>query len=183
MKFVSCSLQGLLLAQLEPHSDSRGGFARLYCEREMAEAGISTPVVQVNHSFTRSRGTVRGLHFQHPPAAETKMIRCLRGAVWDVAIDLRAGSPTFCQWQAFELSADQPRMVIIPEGFAHGFQTLSDNVELLYLHTAFYTPEVESGFHCLDRRLSIQWPLPMAELSARDAALPDIPATFFGLTV
>jgi dTDP-4-dehydrorhamnose 3,5-epimerase len=183
VRFEPSRLQGLLLAQLEPRGDNRGSFARLYCEREMAAAGITTPIVQINHSYTRSCGTIRGLHFQHPPAAETKMIRCLRGAVWDVAVDLRAGSPTFCQWQAFELRADQQHMVIIPEGFAHGFQTLSDDAELLYLHTACYAPDQEAGFSCVDPRLSIQWPLPMTEQSVRDAALPNMPATFSGLTV
>jgi len=183
MKFDATDIAGLTLITLNPRGDNRGSFSRLYCAQELLSAGVDKSIVQINHSSTRLKGSIRGLHFQQAPAAETKIIRCLRGAVWDVAVDLRAGSPTFCRWQAFELRADHPQMIIIPEGFAHGFQTLTNDAELLYLHTAFYTPEKEGGFSCLDPRLSIQWPLPMTEQSVRDAALPNMPATFSGLTV
>ena len=183
MQFLDTDLAGLMWVTLDVRQDARGAFARLFCQREMASAGLPTGFVQVNHSHTARRGSVRGLHFQHPPATETKVIRCIRGAVWDVAVDLRAGSPTFLQWRAFELRADAPRMVVIPDGFAHGFQTLTDDAELLYFHSAFYAPEHEGGFHAQDGTLGIDWPLPIAQQSDRDQQLPSIPAGFEGLAV
>jgi len=183
MRFDDTDLPGLRLATLDARRDERGSFTRLYCSREMQAAGIARPVVQINHSVTTQRGTVRGLHFQHAPATETKFIRCVRGAVWDVAVDLRAGSPTFMQWRAFELSAENQRMVVIPDGMAHGFQALTDDAELIYFHTNFYTPENEGGFNVLDLRLSISWPLLITQQSERDRGLPFVPAEFRGLTL
>lgn len=181
MQFEATDLDGFKLVTLDIRRDDRGSFGRMFCQREMAAAGVSHAMVQVNHSCTAKAGTIRGLHFQHPPATETKVIRCIRGAVWDVAVDLRAGSPTFLQWRAVELRADQPTMVVIPDGFAHGFQSLTDDAELLYFHSAFYAPEHEAGFHCMDTRLGITWPLPMTQQSERDQRLPPIPVDFPGL--
>lgn len=181
MQFQSTDLSGLQLVALDVRQDERGSFARLFCHKEMAAAGVTHHIAQVNHSCTAKAGTIRGLHFQHPPACETKVIRCVRGAVWDVAVDLRAGSATFLQWRAFELRSDQPTMVVIPEGFAHGFQTLTDDVELIYFHSAFYSPEHEAGLHCMDARLGITWPLPMTQQSARDQTLPMVSPDFQGL--
>lgn len=183
MQFQATDLDGLKLVTLDVRRDERGSFGRMFCQREMAAAGVAHHIAQVNHSCTAKAGTIRGLHFQRPPATETKLIRCVRGAVWDVAVDLRADSPTFLRWRAFELSADQPRMVVIPDGFAHGFQTLTDDAELIYFHSEFYAPEHEAGFHCMDATLGIPWPLPMTQQSARDQALPFVPPGFQGLSL
>lgn len=181
MKFAETGIAGLSLVALNEIGDQRGRFARLYCAREMQAAGIGKPIVQINHSITAQKGSMRGLHFQYPPVSETKIIRCMNGAVWDVAVDLRKGSPTFLQWRAFELRADKAAMLVIPEGCAHGFQTLSDDAALLYFHTAYYDPAQEGGFNSFDPRLAIDWPLPVQERSERDKQLPEIPADFEGL--
>ena len=141
--------------------DERGAFGRLYCDHDLA--GVIGPrrIVQINHSRTNTIGTVRGLHYQRAPHAEMKLVRCLKGKVWDVAVDLRAGSPTLLQWHAEELSAENCRMLVIPEGCAHGFQVLEEASELLYLHTAFYEPPAEGGIQPTDPALAIPWPLPV----------------------
>ena len=163
-------LAGLQVVRRLPRGDARGSLTRLFCSDELAAAGWHGPVAQVNHTVTVARGTVRGLHFQHPPHAETKLVSCLRGEVWDVAVDLRAGSPTLLRWFAERLSADNHRALLIPPGFAHGFQTLTDNVEMLYLHSAAYAPDAEDGLNPLDPRLAIAWPQPPLHLSPRDTA-------------
>ena len=143
----------------------------------------SRNIMQINHSQTRQHGSVRGLHFQQPPHAEVKIITCLRGAVFDVTVDIRVGSPTFLQWVGVELSAKNGAMILIPEGCAHGFQTLSDDTELLYLHTAPYAPESEGGLHYADPRLDISWPLPLADISQRDQNHALLSADFAGVIV
>lgn len=183
MQFQLMDLDGLKLVTLDIRRDDRGSFGRLFCRKEMAEAGIPSEIAQVNHSCTAVVGAIRGLHFQHPPATETKVIRCVRGAVWDVAVDLRAGSPTFLQWRAVELRADRPTMIVIPDGFAHGFQSLTDDAELIYFHSAFYAPEHEAGIHAMDARLGITWPLPVTQQSARDQNLPFVSPDFEGLSL
>ncbi len=183
MKLRLTALAGLMVADTTPIADHRGAFARLFCAREL-EAAIGTrQVAQINQSFTTTRGAVRGLHFQRAPHAEMKLVRCLKGRVWDVALDLRAGSPTFLQWHAEELSADNARMMIIPEGFAHGFQVLDPSSELLYLHTEFYSAASEGGLRCTDPRLAIDWPLPIADLSQRDAGHPLLTPDFSGIVL
>lgn len=162
-------------------SDSRGFLERLYCPDELADAGFAKPIAQINRTFTRHRGTVRGLHFQLPPHAESKIVSCLRGEVFDVAVDLRAGSPTFLKWHGEILNADNRRMLLIPEGCAHGAQALSDDCEMLYFHTAAHAPEAEGGIHPEDATLAISWPLPVAELSARDANLARLSPSFSGI--
>ncbi len=176
-------LAGLALIATTPFEDARGAFARLFCAEELASLGLPGPIVQVNHSLTRAQGAVRGLHFQRPPRAEAKLIRCLRGRVFDVAVDLRQGSPTFLQWHAVELSAENRLAYSLPQGFAHGFQALTADCELLYLHTEFYSPEHEGGLRCDDPALAIVWPLPVADLSARDAGHPLIAAGFAPLEI
>lgn len=161
--------------------DARGAFARLYCEHALAALLGERRIVQINGSLTREAGTVRGLHFQHAPHAEMKFVRCLRGRVWDVAVDLRAGSPTLLQWHAEELCAHDGRMMVLPEGVAHGFQALAPDTELLYLHTAFHEPSSEGGVHCQDARLGIPWPLPVRGLSPRDLAHPPLAPDFAGV--
>src|SRR5258706_7704202 len=181
MNTLPTRLSGVVVAETVPVVDSRGAFARLYCERELSEVMSGRHIVQINHSRTVALGAVRGLHFQRPPQAEMKLVRCLRGRVWDVAVDLRAGSKTFLEWHAEELTPSNARMLIIPEGCAHGFQALEVESELLYLHTAFYDPDVEGGIRCDDSRLGIAWPLPIADLSQRDPLLPMLDAEFRGL--
>jgi dTDP-4-dehydrorhamnose 3,5-epimerase len=172
---------GLRVIERRPIGDSRGFLARLFCAEELAEVGWNTPIAQINHTFTAHRGTLRGMHFQRAPHTEMKLISCLRGEIWDVAVDVRKDSPTFLQWFATHLSAENNRALLIPQGFAHGFQTLTDDVELLYCHSAAYFPEAEAGLHLLDPRLAIAWPLPPGEISARDQAHPFINATCEGV--
>ena len=166
---VDTPLAGLKLVRRQRLGDSRGFLSRLFCADELAAAGWTVPIAQINHTFTARSGTVRGLHYQRPPHVEAKLVSCLRGEVWDVAVDLRTGSPTFLRWHAERLSADNGCALLIPPGFAHGFQALSDDVELLYCHSAAFAPQAEAGLHPQDERLGITWPLPISELSARDA--------------
>ena len=170
-------LPGVLRVQRHPVGDARGALARLFCRDILAAAGWHWPVAQVNHTVTRERGTVRGLHFQRSPAAEAKLVHCLQGAVWDVVVDLRPGSPTHLQWHAELLSADNGHALLIPPGCAHGFQTQEDDVHMLYVHSAAHAPAHEGGVHPLDPRLAIAWPLPVQHLSPRDQTHPPLPAT------
>lgn len=174
MQFFDTPLPGLKVVELSPRRDARGYFGRLYCSEEFAGAGLVKPIVQVNHSLTGKKGTVRGLHYQVAPHAETKIVRCLQGRIWDVAVDLRPDSPTYLAWHAEELSPDNFRMLVIPEGFAHGYQTLEDDSLLLYLVTASYTPEAERGVCFDDPALGIAWPLAVTEVSERDRGHPRI---------
>lgn len=173
----------LKIIERQQLEDSRGFLVRLFCAEELAAAGWCKPVAQINHTFTQKPGAVRGMHFQRPPHAEMKLVACLRGAIWDVALDLRAGSPTFLQWHAEVLSAANLRSLLIPEGFAHGFQTLSEDCELIYLHTAVYTPVAEDGLNPQDPVLSITWPQTITELSARDEHHPMLDNQFNGVAL
>jgi dTDP-4-dehydrorhamnose 3,5-epimerase len=161
--------------------DARGYLSRLFCADELQEAGWTGRIAQVNHTFTARQGTVRGMHFQRPPHAEMKLVSCLRGEIWDVAVDLRAGSPTFLQWHGERLSADNGQALLIPKGFAHGFQALSDDVEMLYCHSAAYVPGAEGGLNPRDPRLALSWPLPIQGLSERDAQHAMVDDEFRGL--
>lgn len=174
-------MAGLKRVQRQRLGDSRGFLARLFCADELAAAGWTQPIVQINHTFTAKQGTVRGMHFQRPPHAEMKLVSCIRGEVWDVAVDLRVGSPTYLHWHAERLSAQNGCALLIPEGFAHGFQALTDDVELLYCHSAAYAVQAEGGLNPNDPRLGIAWPLAIAELSARDAGHALITADFEGV--
>ena len=174
-------LAGLQCVQRQRLGDARGHLARLFCADELAAAGWQRPVAQINHTFTAARGTVRGLHYQRPPQAEMKLVSCLAGEVWDLAVDLRAASPTFLHWHAEVLSAENGRALLIPEGFAHGFQALSSDVQMLYLHSEAYAPAAEAALQVLDPRLAIAWPLPVHGLSPRDASHPQMPPDFRGV--
>ncbi|QQZ43632.1 dTDP-4-dehydrorhamnose 3,5-epimerase family protein [Pseudomonas sp. SK3(2021)] len=174
-------LDGLFGVQHKRHEDQRGQFSRLFCEGSLSAFGQPFHIRQINHSCTRLRGSVRGLHYQTAARPEAKLITCLRGEVWDVAVDLRHGSPTFLHWHAEHLCAGDGRSLLLPAGFAHGFQALSDDAELLYLHSADYAPEHEAGLSVLDPRLAISWPLPVNNLSARDASHPWLDAEFAGV--
>ena len=183
MKTLATSIRGVVVVETTPFSDRRGVFSRLYCESELSEIVGTRRIVQINHSRTALAGAVRGLHFQAAPHAETKFVRCLRGSVFDVAVDLRSASPTFLQWHAEELSPANARMLVIPEGCAHGFQALESDSELLYFHTSSYAPQAEGGVRFDDSRLAIRWPLPVVDLSPRDSALPALGAAFEGIAV
>ncbi|KZS64577.1 dTDP-4-dehydrorhamnose 3,5-epimerase family protein [Mycobacterium pseudokansasii] len=183
MNILDSPIADLKVVQSLPHRDARGAFVRLFCADELQSLLGHRQIAQINHSRTSHAGAVRGMHFQNPPHAEMKMVRCLRGRVWDVAVDLRSGSPTFLRWYAQELAADDAQMLIIPEGFAHGFQVLEPDSELLYLHTAFYHPPSEGGLRHDDPRLAIAWPLPPQDLSPRDLAHPLLDADFTGVAL
>ena len=168
MKFIEVPLRGAYIVEIEPFRDNRGLFVRTFCFNAFGEIGFNKQIVQINHSITIRKGTIRGMHYQVPPACETKIIRCVQGSVFDVMVDLRIGSPTFMQWYAIELSKENMRMVYIPEGFAHGFETLTDNAELIYHHSAPYMPECERGLRYDDPVLAIGWPLEADIVSDRD---------------
>lgn len=176
-------LPGLMRVQRQRVGDARGHFARLFCASTLAQAGWPGPIAQVNASHTAHAGTVRGLHFQHPPHAEAKLVSALHGRVFDVAVDLRVGSPTFLRWHGEVLDAEQGQALLLPAGFAHGFQALSDDAELIYCHSAAYVPDAEGGLSPLDPRLAIAWPLPPRGLSARDLGHPPLADTFKGLAL
>jgi dTDP-4-dehydrorhamnose 3,5-epimerase len=183
MNILDTPVANLKVVQSLRHRDARGAFVRLFCAQELQPLLGHRQITQINHSRTSRAGAVRGMHFQHPPHAEMKMVRCLRGRVWDVAVDLRAGSATFLQWHARELAQDDAQMLVIPEGFAHGFQALEPDSELLYLHTAFYHPPSEGGLRHDDPRLAIAWQLPPQDLSPRDLSHPLLDADFTGLAL
>ncbi len=174
-------LSGLTRIERHKLTDKRGYFSRLFCADELTAAGWTSPIAQINLSHTTHCGTVRGMHYQRPPHTEMKLVSCLQGEVWDVAVDLRHGSPTFLHWHAQHLSADNGCALLIAPGFAHGFQTLSDDTVLLYCHSAAYTPDAEAGLHPLDTRLAIAWPLPPAQLSPRDASQALLTPNFEGV--
>jgi dTDP-4-dehydrorhamnose 3,5-epimerase len=176
-------VQGVHVVTSANNRDERGAFMRFYCEQELAPLLGGRHVVQVNHSSTRAVGTVRGLHFQWPPHAETKFVRCLRGRVWDVAVDLRAGSPTFLRWFAHELSPSGADMMVIPEGCAHGFQALETDSELLYLHTNAYEQRAEGALRWDEPLVSVPWPLPVSVVSPRDAAHAHLDSDFDGIRI
>jgi dTDP-4-dehydrorhamnose 3,5-epimerase len=180
-EFIQTPLAGLQVVQRLVLSDARGFLSRFYCAEEFRAAGIIKPIVQMNHTLTTQQGAVRGLHFQHPPFAESKFVSCLHGTIWDVAVDLRHNSPTFLHWHGEILSADNKKSLLIPEGFAHGFQTLTPDCELLYLHTESYHPEAEGGLSVQDPRLNIVWQLPIIDLSPRDQNHPFISLDFQGI--
>lgn len=182
MHLLATPLAGLQVIQQTPVGDARGQFTRLFCEQELAGIRSGLHFTQINSSQTRGRGSLRGLHYQTAPAAEAKLIRCLRGRVFDVAVDLRAGSPTFLHWHAVELSEDNALALFIPEGFAHGFQTLTDEAHLLYMHTTPWTPGREAGLRFDDPRLAIHWPLPVAEVSLRDRSHALLEPDFSGVS-
>jgi len=181
MKFVPTPVQGAFLIELERKGDDRGFFARFFCEREFAAAGLKSNFVQINTSLTSQAGTLRGLHYQLPPSAEVKVVRCLRGALFDVVLDLRPDSPTYGKWFGAELNAENRTMMYVPEGCAHGFVTLADATEALYLVSQFYGPDEERGVRFNDPRFAVEWPVAPIEVSDKDRAWPDFDPTFHGV--
>jgi dTDP-4-dehydrorhamnose 3,5-epimerase len=172
MKFEPTTIAGVWQVHSRPQADARGSFTRLYCAEAFDKIMPGLCFVQTNHSITRERGTVRGLHLMRAPAQEYKLVRCLRGRVFDVAADLRRDSPSFGRWFAMELSESEPVALLIPPGVAHGFQALSDDAQLLYQHSTAHIAELDDGVHHADPLLGIRWPLPVRLLSPRDARLP-----------
>lgn len=166
--FTPTPLQGVYVIDPKPIKDERGYFERYFCSQDFQEIGLQKPIVQINHSYTKGIGSIRGLHYQTPPLAETKIVRCLKGAIYDVAVDIREDSPTFLQYFGIELSEENGKYLYIPEGFAHGFQTLSEEAEILYLVTSTFNPQADSGLNALDPLLAIQWPLPLGHISEKD---------------
>jgi dTDP-4-dehydrorhamnose 3,5-epimerase len=176
MKFVETSLRGAWVSETMPIQDSRGFFARTFCTQEYATLGLQTIFVQHSLSFSAQRGTLRGMHFQRAPHAEVKVVSCINGGIWDVILDLRADSPTFRQWRGFLLTAENRRRLYIPEGFAHGFQTLAPNSEVFYLMSRAYEPASASGVRHDDPCFAIEWPLPVTAISEKDCTWPDFAA-------
>jgi len=172
MRFRETKIRGLYIIEPELKVDKRGYFSRVFCKKEFAKIGLNFGIVQVNRSLNLKKGTLRGMHFQKPPKAEDKIIQCIKGIVYDVAVDLRENSPTYGHWAAVELSEKNKRMFLVPKGFAHGFQTLTDNCEVLYFTSEFYSPEYESGIRWNDPFFNIKWPIKPTNISEKDKNWP-----------
>lgn len=180
LNITNLELGGAYIITPNSHEDERGSFSRVFCQEEMANINQEN-FVQVNHSITRNKGTVRGMHFQYPPNAEVKMVKCIKGSVLDIIIDIRADSPTFLESHEEVLSAENMKMIYIPKGFAHGFQTLEDNSELLYFHSSVYTPGNEGALNARDPFLNIKWPLNISNMSKKDEQHSFIDIDFKGI--
>jgi len=181
MIFNPLYLKGAFTIDVQPFQDSRGFFTRTFCEKEFVGNGLVQHFVQANHSGTHGKGVIRGMHFQHDPFCEVKLVKCVQGGIFDVIIDVRAGSPTFLQWFGAEISAENKRMMYVPAGFAHGFQSLSDYSEITYMVSAFYNKESERGIRYDDTAVKIEWPLPVSLVSDKDQAIPLIDSAFKGV--
>lgn len=178
MRFHETPLQGAFTIELDKFGDDRGFFARMFCANEFSGQGLVDRFVQINNSLTGKKGTVRGLHYQLPPDSEVKLMRCIRGAIFDVVVDLRAGSDTFGKWFGAELTAENRVMMYVPRGFAHGFVTLTDDVEIIYPVSAVYAPGSERGLRWNDPALGIDWPVDVVEVSEKDRSWPDLNAEY-----
>lgn len=172
MKFIKTNIKGVYVITLELRKDNRGSFTRNFCKKEFAEIGININIVQINRSLTKEKGTIRGLHYQRYPKSEDKIVQCLKGSIFDVAVDLRKNSPTYGKWVGETLSEDNNKMLLIPKGFAHGFQALDNNVVVQYFVSQYYSPDYEKGLRWNDPRLNIQWPIKDIELSDKDKQWP-----------
>lgn len=181
MKFTEIRLKGAFIIAPDLIEDERGFFARTFCRQEFEEHGLNPDIIQCNISFNKKKGTLRGMHYQAKPHTEVKLVRCSAGAIYDVIIDLRMDSSTFKQWFAVELSADNRKLLYIPEGFAHGFQTLTDNTEVIYHHSAFYNPDSARGLRFDDPAIGIIWPLPVSMVCSRDQSYSLIDTSFKGV--
>jgi dTDP-4-dehydrorhamnose 3,5-epimerase len=181
MIFTPAKLGGSYTIDIDTFSDERGWFARYYCKKDFQEIGHQKEWVQLNHSFTKQKGSIRGMHYQLPPFSEIKLVRCIHGSVFDVIVDVRKNSTTFLQWFGVELSAENKKMIYIPEGFAHGFQTLTDDCELLYHHSEFYTQGSEAGILYNESLIKIKWPMNVNVISKRDLQHPELTKSFKGI--
>jgi dTDP-4-dehydrorhamnose 3,5-epimerase len=183
MRLIETNIAGAWIIESKAFQDNRGAFSRLFCTQELQDIVNPRTIVQINHSKTHRVGAVRGMHFQSPPRAEMKIVRCLKGRVFDVAVDLRQGSHTFLKWTAIELTPESNSAFVIPEGCAHGFQVLEEDSELLYLHTMFYTPGIEGGIRFDDPIIGVKWPLLPIDLSSRDLSHPFLTKEFKGIVL
>ena len=183
MQFTPLSLKDAYTIDLKPRGDERGRFTRLFCARELLQIGHTKPIVNVNHSYTQKAGTIRGMHFQYPPDCEIKIVKCIRGAIWDCIVDIRKDSPTFLKWEGVELTENNNRMIYVPEGFAHSFQSLTDDVEIVYFVSSFYAANNEGGLRFDDPTLNINWPVKVSEVSARDREHTLLNDNFQGVTL
>jgi dTDP-4-dehydrorhamnose 3,5-epimerase len=183
MNFIPLPLHGAFIVEPEVYQDDRGSFCRFYCADEFREIGIDITWVQLNHSFTRTMGTLRGMHYQIAPYSEVKMVKCISGKVLDVIIDLRKKSPSFLHWTGVEISAENKRMIYIPEGFAHGFQTLTDNCEMIYHHSRAYEKDAEGAVRWNDPKFNIIWPMTPVHVSERDQNHPWVTEDFSGVNI
>ena len=181
--FMTTPLNGLYQIERKQINDQRGSFSRFFCAEEFKEIGFFKPFVQVNHSMTKKKGAVRGMHFQYPPYTESKVVTCISGEVLDIVVDIRQNSKTFLQWYSIVLSSENSRSLYIPEGFAHGFQTLTEDCQLLYLHSEFYSPIKEAVINPYDSLIGIQWPQKVTQISERDRTQPMLSSTFQGLEI
>lgn len=181
MIIENVGIDGLKLITPEPFYDERGYFSRIFCQKDLAEIKENLVIAQVNNSFTKKKGSIRGMHFQYPPSAELKIVRCVRGSIFDVGVDIRKDSPTFLKWHGEVLSAENQKMLVIPEGFAHGFQTLEDNCEIIYFNTAFYSKESESAISYKDPKIGIKWLEEVTVVSEKDQNHPFIDENFEGV--
>ena len=183
MKFKTTSLKDLYTIKLEPFTDNRGSFTRLFCKNDLKDIGYNEEIVNLNNSFTLKKGSIRGLHFQYPPKTETKIVKCIKGEIFDVAVDIRRDSPTFLKWHGEFLSDDNLMMMYIPKGFAHGYQTIEDNTEVIYLVTESYSPENEGGLRFNDPLINISWPVEPTDMSDKDKHQKLIDKNFKGIKV
>jgi dTDP-4-dehydrorhamnose 3,5-epimerase len=181
MNFIPTPLKGAYTIELEKKGDNRGFFARFFCENEFKDHSLITHFVQINNSLTEKKGTLRGMHYQLQPSAEVKVVRCIKGSLYDVILDLRPDSSTFGKWFGAELSAENRVMMYVPRGFAHGFVTLDNDTEALYLVSSFYSPQHERGIRYNDPKFNIQWPVQPVEISDKDKAWPDFDTSFHGI--
>ena len=181
MQFTDTPLKGAYIIEPEPIKDARGSFSRIYCKSELSKIDLNENIVQINHSKTARKGSIRGLHYQKKPATEIKIVKCISGSIFDVIVDIRKNSSTFLKWFGTNLTKDNMKMMFIPKGFAHGFQTLESNTELIYFHTQFYAPDLEGGLLYNDPKLSIKWPMVETFVSERDNSFERINKTYTGL--
>jgi dTDP-4-dehydrorhamnose 3,5-epimerase len=183
MKIAQTKIIGAAVIHSEPFKDERGFLNRIFCQKELEAIRPGIVIVKINHSMTRQKGSIRGMHFQNPPYAEMKIIRCVKGSIFDVAVDLRKASPTFLQWHGEVLSAENMKALVIPEGCAHGFQSLEDDIEMIYLHTQFYSKQSEGAIRYDEPKINIQWPLKNIMISEKDMSYPFLPNGYEGLTL
>jgi dTDP-4-dehydrorhamnose 3,5-epimerase len=183
MIFNELQLKRAFVITPEPFVDNRGFFLRSFCTEEFSSQGLVNNFLQMNHSGTKGKGSIRGMHFQYAPFAEVKVVKCTKGAILDVVIDLRKGSPTFLKWESVELSDENKRSIYIPQGFAHGFQTLTEDAEIIYLVSQVYNKESEGGVRYNDPAVGIEWELPVANMSEKDMNIPLIDSSFKGIDI
>jgi dTDP-4-dehydrorhamnose 3,5-epimerase len=183
MKIEKTKITDIVVIHSEPFKDERGFFNRIFCQKELEAIRPGIVIAQINHSMTKTKGTIRGMHFQYPPHAEMKIIRCVKGSIFDVAVDLRKDSPTFLQWHGEVLSAENMKALVIPEGCAHGFQSLEDDIEMIYLHTQLYSKQSEGAIQYNEPRVNIQWPLDTTTVSEKDMSYQPLSNSYEGIVL